>query len=104
VLEQIAQAHSQDMARSDFFSHTGSDGRSPFQRMNDAGYHYRLAAENIAAGVESPEEAVRLWMNSSGHRANILNCDLRETGIGYVKDSGDPLNYGVYWTQVFGTR
>ncbi len=104
TLMQVAQAHSQDMADRDFFSHTGSDGRSPFQRMADAGYNYRTAAENIVAGARSPEDAVRLWMNSPGHRANILNCDLRETGVGYVEDPGDALRYGSYWTQTFGTR
>jgi uncharacterized protein YkwD len=104
ALMQIAQAHSQDMAGHDFFEHDGSDGRTPFQRMLDAGYRYRSAAENIAAGASSPADAVRLWMNSPGHRANILNCGLRETGVGYVDDPGDRLRYGNYWTQDFGTR
>ena len=72
---RIAQAHSQDMADRDFFSHTGSDGRSPFQRMRDAGYSYRRAAENIAAGSTSPAEVVDMWMGSPGHRANILDCN-----------------------------
>jgi uncharacterized protein YkwD len=72
--------------------------------MRDAGYNYRLAAENIAAGAKTPAEAVALWMDSSGHRANILNCALHETGVGYVADPNDPLNYGTYWVQDFGTR
>jgi uncharacterized protein YkwD len=104
TLMRVAQAHAQDMADNDIFDHTGSDGRSSFQRILDAGYSYRLAAENIAAGADTPVEVVALWMDSPGHRANILNCALRETGVGYVADSGDPLNYGTYWVQTFGTR
>jgi uncharacterized protein YkwD len=92
------------MADHDFFDHTGSDGRSTFQRLRDAGYNYRLAAENIAAGVATPAEVVALWMDSPSHRANILNCALRETGVGYVADPNDRLNYGTYWVQTFGTR
>jgi uncharacterized protein YkwD len=92
------------MADNDIFDHTGSDGRSPFQRMRDAGYNYRRAAENLAAGVKTPAEVVGLWMDSPGHRANILNCALRETGVGYVVDPNDRLNYGTYWVQTFGTR
>jgi uncharacterized protein YkwD len=104
TLMHVAQAHSQDMADHDFFSHTGSDGRSSFQRLRDAGYDYRMAAENIAAGAATPAAALALWMDSPGHRANILNCELRETGVGFVEDSSDALNYGTYWTQAFGTR
>jgi uncharacterized protein YkwD len=104
TLMQIAQAHSQDMAIHDFFEHDGSDGRTPFQRMQDVGYRFRRAAENVAAGVRSAADVVDLWMNSPGHRANILNCQLRETGVGYVADPGDRLKYGSYWTQDFGTR
>src|SRR5262249_17896287 len=104
VLARVAQAHAQDMADNDFFDHTGSDGRSTFQRLRDAGYNYRLAAENLAAGAATPAEAVALWMQSPDHRANILNCALRETGVGFVADPGDKLNYGTYWVQVFGTR
>jgi uncharacterized protein YkwD len=104
TLMQIAQAHSQDMAANNFFSHTGSDGRSTFQRMRDAGYQFSRAAENVAAGADSPAKASELWMNSPGHRANILNCELREIGVGFVEDPGDKLNYGTYWTQDLGTR
>jgi uncharacterized protein YkwD len=104
ALTRIAQEHSQDMASNDFFDHTGSDGRTTFQRMQDAGYRFRRAAENVAAGTFSAADTVALWMNSPGHRANILNCELREIGVGYIEDHGDKLNYGSYWTQDFGTR
>jgi uncharacterized protein YkwD len=92
------------MASHDFFDHTGSDGRTTFQRMQDAGYRYKRAAENVAAGVNTPGEAVDLWMHSPGHRANILNCQLHETGVGFVEDPNDPLNYDAYWPRDFGTR
>ncbi|MBK9712953.1 MAG: CAP domain-containing protein [Kouleothrix sp.] len=104
TLARVAQAHSQDMASHDFFAHNGSDGRTTFQRMHDAGYQYSLAAENVAAGTRTPGDTVALLMNSPPHRANILNCDLREVGVGYADDPGDPLKYGVYWTQDFGAR
>ena len=79
----------------------------PFPRpaiRSAGGYRYARAAENLAAGVDTPDAAVALWMRSPGHRANILNCQLRETGVGYIVDSSDRLNYGVYWTEDFGTR
>ncbi len=98
-LTASAQGHSTDMAAKGYFSHTGQDGRSPFDRMKAAGYSYRLAAENIAAGQRTPQAVVTAWMNSSGHRANILNCSLTEIGVG-VASGG---SYGIYWTQNFGT-
>lgn len=99
TLTAVAQAHSADMARRGFFDHVNPDGRSPFDRMTAAGYRYRMAAENIAAGYRSPQQVVDGWMNSPGHRRNILNCGLTEIGIGYATGGG----YGVYWTQDFGT-
>lgn len=104
-LVAAAQGHSEDMAHNDFFSHTGSDGSLPWDRMAAEGYNWSRAAENIAAGYPTPEQAVTAWMNSPGHRNNILNCDLVDTGVGHVylaDDRGD-VNYGHYWTHVFGT-
>ena len=104
-LLQAAQGHSQDMALRDFFSHTSWDGRSPWDRIQATGYTYTRAGENIAAGYRTPETAVAAWMNSSGHRANILNCSFTETGVGYYylqNDTGN-VNYHHYWTQVFAT-
>lgn len=104
-LMAAAEAHSRDMADNDFFSHTGSDGSAPWDRMTRAGYSWGAAAENIAAGYSTPEDVVQGWMNSPGHRANILNCDLHDIGVGYVlqdPDTGD-VNYRHYWTQDFGT-
>jgi len=105
ALNNAALAHSQDMALHDFFSHTGSDGSSPWERMTRAGYQFSGAGENIAAGYTSPEDVMDGWMNSQGHRANILNCAFRDIGVGYVylaNDTGQ-VNYRHYWTQDFGT-
>jgi uncharacterized protein YkwD len=95
-LTAAAQEHSNDMARNNFMSHTGSDGSSPFDRIKRHGYNYRQAAENIAAGYSSAQDVMRGWMNSSGHRRNILNPNYRDIGIGYARGNQP------YWTQTFG--
>jgi uncharacterized protein YkwD len=77
-------------------SHTGSDGSSPFDRIRRYGYNYRRAAENVAAGYSSAQDVMRGWMNSSGHRANILNPRYRDIGI------GDASGNKRYWTETFG--
>src|SRR5262249_50665402 len=99
VLTAVAQAHSVDMAVHDYFSHDSRDGRSPFDRMTAAGYRFSAAAENIAAGQPTPASVVTAWMNSAGHRANILNCGYTQIGVGYATGG----SYGTYWTQDFGT-
>ncbi|MGR6999422.1 CAP domain-containing protein [Yinghuangia aomiensis] len=98
-LTTAAQSHSDDMAGRNYFDHTGLDGRHPADRVTAAGYTYRRCAENIAAGQQSPAEVVDGWMNSPGHRANILTPDLTQIGIGIAHGG----TYGIYWTQVFGT-
>lgn len=102
ALTQAAQAHSRDMAAGRFISHEGSAGSTPAQRVQEAGYQYRIVAENVAAGPLTAEEAVHGWMESPEHRENILNCALRETGVGVVKAPVDR-TYGIYWTQLFAT-
>ena len=97
-LTAVARAHSKDMAARGFFSHTNPDGQSPFDRMKAAGISYRTAGENIAAGQRTPQEVVNSWMNSEGHRANILNASYTRLGVGYVSGSGA---YSTYWTQCF---
>lgn len=99
VLGRVATAHSQDMADRGYFDHNTPDGLSPFDRMTAAGYRYSFAAENIAAGQTTPQAVMASWMASPGHRANILNCDLTEIGVGYVAGG----SYHSYWTQNFGT-
>jgi uncharacterized protein YkwD len=97
-LAASARRHTDDMARTGNFSHTGTDGSTPAQRVTDAGYHYRLMAENIAAGQGTAEEVVSAWMNSESHRANIVNCELRDLGVARGVDG----NNKAYWTQDFG--
>lgn len=100
-LAGVARAHSKDMGVRNFMSHTNPDGLSPFDRLKNAGISYSRAAENIAAGQTTPESVMQGWMNSEGHRNNILNPNLKEIGVGYYKtDSG----YQHYWTQVFITK
>jgi uncharacterized protein YkwD len=104
-LSEAAQNHSESMASDDFFSHKTPEGASPFERMEDAGYEYSVAGENIAAGFQTPEAVVEAWMGSSSHRENILNPDFTEIGIGYesiANDTGD-VSYNQYWSQDFGT-
>jgi uncharacterized protein YkwD len=98
-LTAAAQAHSVDMAVRGYFDHDSPDGRTPFQRIGDAGYPFSIAAENIAAGQRTAPDVLTGWMNSAGHRANILNCALTQIGVGYATGG----SYGTYWTQDFGT-
>ena len=79
-----------------FFDHYNPDSASPFDRMKAAGIRYTMAAENIAAGYPSPESVVEGWMNSPGHRANILSGN-KYLGVGLALGGG----YGYYWTQCF---
>ncbi|MEB3343107.1 CAP domain-containing protein [Okeania sp.] len=105
LLNQAAQTHSENMALQDFFDHIGLDGSSAGDRIEATGYEFLAWAENIAAGQQTPEEVVEGWMNSDGHRANILAPDLEEIGVGYYflqEDTGS-INLNRYWTQVFGT-
>lgn len=100
MLVQSARRHSTDMAKNGFLEHTGSDGSLLEDRVNAAGYAWSSLAENIADGYATPAAVVKGWMESDkGHRENILDCSLRDIGVGYVvaKD-GTP-----YWAQDFGT-
>lgn len=101
ALTNAAQAHAADMLAHNYFSHDSQDGTSPFTRMTAAGYRWSGAAENIAAGQRTPADVMTSWMNSSGHRANILNCGLKDIGVGYAAGGGAA--YGQYWVQDFGS-
>jgi uncharacterized protein YkwD len=97
-LASAAQAHSADMATNNYFAHDSRDGRTAFDRMTAAGYRFSTAGENIALGYRTATDVMNGWLNSAGHRANILNCSFTNIGIGYaVSSSGSP-----YWTQDFG--
>jgi uncharacterized protein YkwD len=100
-LQCAARKQSKDMATHNFFSHTGSDGTSFSTRIKNAGYTFRAAAENIAAGQTTPSAVVNAWMNSSGHCTNIMNPNLKNLGVGYFFNSSADFDH--YWTQDFGT-
>lgn len=93
-LSRVARYKSEDMATNNYFSHTSPTYGTPFKMITDFGISYKTAGENIAYGQKTPEAVVTAWMNSSGHRANILNSSYTEIGVGYVAD-------GNYWTQMF---
>lgn len=97
-LVEAARRHSQDMADNDIFSHYGSDGSSPFDRIRDAGYNFATAGEAIAGGYSSPEAAVDAWMNSPPHRAILLG-NYTDVGVGYVYEVNSIYRY--YWTANF---
>ncbi|MFH8342063.1 sigma-70 family RNA polymerase sigma factor [Streptomyces sp. AM6-12] len=98
-LQQAAQAHSDDMAARHFFDHVNPDGADPGQRITAAGYRWSTYGENIAMGQQTPASVMDAWMNSPGHRANILNCAFKNIGVGVHKGTGGP-----WWTQDFGTK
>ena len=104
-LANAAESHSDSMAEDDFFSHTGADGYSVGDRVQSNGYQYSTVGENIAAGYTTAEDVVQAWMDSPGHRDNILNADYTEIGIGYefLENDTGAIDYNHYWTQVFGT-
>ncbi|MFB8774353.1 CAP domain-containing protein [Streptomyces broussonetiae] len=98
LLTAAAQAHSADMVARDFYSHTSPDGGRPWDRAAAAGSTRRTIGENIACGQRSPAEVVTGWMNSPGHRANILKPDFTHIGVGFAGGG----RAGTYWTQLFG--
>jgi uncharacterized protein YkwD len=95
-LRKLAEAFSEDMAARNFFDHTDPDGKDPWQRAAGLGIT-DLGGENIARGQATPQDVMDAWMNSPGHRANILNCDFTTLGVGVHFGSGGP-----WWTQDFG--
>jgi uncharacterized protein YkwD len=97
ALHDLARRHSADMAARGYFDHTDPDGRTPWDRAEAAGIS-GLGGENIAMGAADARSVMDLWMNSPGHRANILTCDFTRIGVGMHAGSGD----GPWWTQVFG--
>ncbi|KGX87343.1 SafA/ExsA family spore coat assembly protein [Pontibacillus litoralis] len=96
-LSRVARYKSRDMRDNNYFSHTSPVYGSPFQMMRNFNISYEKAAENIAAGQTSPQQVVQGWMDSSGHRKNILDKNVTHIGVGYAKGG----SYGHYWTQMF---
>ncbi|MFC4403547.1 S-layer homology domain-containing protein [Gracilibacillus xinjiangensis] len=96
-LTEVAELKSADMRDNNYFAHTSPTYGSPFNMMDQFDIQYLVAAENIAAGQRTPEEVVNSWMNSEGHRANILREEITHIGVGYVEGG----SYNTYWTQMF---
>jgi len=98
-LAQVARNYSRRMAQENFFSHTGPDGDTPAQRVRSAGITYSVVGENLFTSTNAPQPmplAIQGWMNSPGHRENILRPDYRETGIGIWRNGNT-----YYFTQLF---
>lgn len=96
-MTHVATMKAQDMRDKNYFSHNSPTYGSPFEMLQQFGIKYSYAGENIAGGQQSAQAVMTDWLNSSGHRANILNKNYTEIGIGYVKGG----QYGTYWVQLF---
>lgn len=94
ALSKVAKTKANDMQQKNYFSHTSPTYGSPFDMMRDFGVSYKTAGENIAKGQTSPEAVVNAWMNSEGHRKNILNANFTHIGVGHQAS-------GNYWSQMF---
>lgn len=96
-LSRVARYKSQDMINKNYFAHNSPTYGSPFRMMEDFGIRFTAAGENIAYGQRSPQEVMKSWMNSSGHRSNILSPTYNQIGVGVAKKA----NGTLYWTQMF---
>ncbi len=94
ALADVAQKKAQDMSENNYFSHTSPTYGSPFDMLQQFGIDYTKASENIAAGQQSPESVVEGWLNSEGHRKNMLDAEVTHIGVGHTSQ-------GNYWTQLF---
>ncbi|MEV6250096.1 CAP domain-containing protein [Streptomyces sp. NPDC051742] len=98
-LRTAAQGHADDMSARDYYEHASPEGRDAGDRMSDAGYAWSTWGENIHRGTTTPSRTVEDWMDSPGHRANILNCSFKDTGVGVALTADGP-----WWVQDFGAR
>ncbi|MEF9881257.1 CAP domain-containing protein [Streptomyces sp. P9-A4] len=98
-LRAAAQAHADDMAARDYYEHDSPEGRDAGDRMSGAGYAWSTWGENIHRGPKTPERAMEDWMDSPGHRANILNCSFKDIGVGVTLTANGP-----WWVQDFGAK
>lgn len=96
-LTNVATIKAKDMSDKGYFDHNSPTYGSPFDMLKRFGVQYSYAGENIAAGQRDANEVMNSWMNSSGHRANILKAEYEQIGIGYVEGG----SYGTYWVQLF---
>lgn len=102
LLTQAAQEHANEMARLRYVDHEGKDGSTPATRVSDTGYQWKIEGENVAAGAGNIDLAISDWLSSPHHCANIMDPRFNEMGIAFAINKNDP-QYGVYWTQTFGT-
>jgi uncharacterized protein YkwD len=102
TLGTVAQDHSRDMANKNYFDHKDSDGRTPGDRAELAGYSGQQTGENIAAGQDTVRKVVDGWLASPGHCANLMNPQFRELGAAYATDPKS--DAGIYWTAMFGAQ
>jgi len=100
ALAEASRQHSEDMAHHDYFSHSGRDGSRPSDRVERAGYRWRVTGENIAAGQKNPDEAMSAWIKSPAHCANLMDPAFTDMGAAFAFDPRSEM--GVYWTQAFG--
>jgi len=100
ALTEAAKAHSRDLAKWDRISHYGSDGSNPWDRVKRAGYHAKVAAENVGTGQSSLEEVIKGWQASPGHNKNLLLADVEHMGIALVQDPRT--EFKTFWTLVVG--
>nr|WP_245746107.1 CAP domain-containing protein [Evansella caseinilytica] len=91
-VKNVAHKKAEDMINSNYFSHTSPNYGSPFDMLRTFGISYQSAAENIAKGQTTPEQVMNSWMNSSGHRQNILNGSFDAIGVGFYRGA---------WVQIF---
>ncbi|MBU3189058.1 CAP domain-containing protein [Clostridium bowmanii] len=96
-LSRVARYKSQDMVDKNYFSHTSPTYGSPFDMLKNFGIGYKAAGENIAMGQQNAASVMSSWMNSPGHKANILSGNFTEIGVGVAKDASGT----IYWTQQF---
>jgi uncharacterized protein YkwD len=100
ALTRAAHAHSQDMVARDFFSHTGSDGSTPGERVTRAGYRWKMVGENIASGVRTPRDVVAGWLASPHHCANIMTAGFRQMGVAFAVNPASA--QVIAWTEDLG--
>jgi len=94
-LASAADVHSKDMLQNNYFSHTGTDGTSPGDRIRQAGYNWSAYGENIAKGYPDEQSVIAAWLQSEDHCKNLMDKDFTEMGVARA---------GSYWTQEFGTK
>jgi uncharacterized protein YkwD len=101
-LTAAAEGHSKDMAKGDFFDHTGSDGSKAGDRVSAQGYRWTFYAENVACGQRTATEVLQSWLGSKAHRKNILSPKAKEAGVSVVRRKDSRCVY--FWTVVFGAE